>query len=92
LQCSKFGNDRGLPRSSGHLSEYYNRDILWSTYAIHQAVPGHGPGAKIEVTTRDSHGAWYTQPVWIGIGIIALVLIIVLISLAGRRDRTTIVK
>ncbi len=48
--------------------------------------------AKIEVTTRDSHGAWYTQPVWIGIGIIAVVLIIVLISLAGRRDRTTIVK
>jgi hypothetical protein len=40
----------------------------------------------------DSHGAWYTRPVWIVIGIIALVLILVLISLAGRRGGTTIVK
>lgn len=50
-------------------------------------------GAKIEVTTHESHGAWYTQPVWIAIGIIALVLIIVLISMAGRgRSNTTVVK
>ena len=49
--------------------------------------------AKIEVKTSDSHGAWYTQPVWIAIGIIALVLILVLISLAGRRGGgTTVVK
>ena len=25
--------------------------------------------AKIEIKTTDSHGAWYTQPVWIAIGI-----------------------
>ena len=48
--------------------------------------------AKIEVKTSDSHGAWYTQPVWIAIGIIALVLIIALIAMAGRRDNTTVVK
>lgn len=49
--------------------------------------------AKIEVKTSDGHGAWYTQPVWIAIGIIALILIIVLISLAGRgRSNTTVVK
>lgn len=55
------------------------------------AVAAAAQAAKIEVKT-DNNGAWYTQPVWIAIGIIALVLIIVLISLAGRRDRTTIVK
>lgn len=48
--------------------------------------------AKIEVKTSDSHGTWYTQPVWIAIGVIALVLIIVLISMAGRRNNTTVVK
>ena len=48
--------------------------------------------ATIEVKTSESHGAWYTQPVWIAIGIIALVLIIALISMAGRRDNTTVVK
>jgi hypothetical protein len=48
--------------------------------------------AKIEVKTTESHGTWYTQPVWIAIGIIALVLIIALISMAGRRDNTTVVK
>jgi len=34
----------------------------------------------------------YTQPVWIAIGIIALVLIIVLITMAGRGRDTTVVK
>ena len=49
-------------------------------------------GAKIEIKTTDSHGAWYTQPVWIAIGIIALVLILALIAMAGRRGNTTVVK
>ena len=49
--------------------------------------------AKIEVKTSDSHGTWYTQPVWIAIGVIALILIIVLISMAGRgRSNTTVIK
>lgn len=48
--------------------------------------------AKIEVNVDDKGGAWYTQPVWIAIGIIALVLIILLIVAAGRRDSTTVVK
>jgi lysylphosphatidylglycerol synthetase-like protein (DUF2156 family) len=48
--------------------------------------------AKIEIKTTESHGAWYTQPVWIAIGIIALVLVIALIAMAGRRNNTTVVK
>jgi hypothetical protein len=48
--------------------------------------------AKIEIKTTESHGAWYTQPVWIAIGIIALVLILALIAMAGRRGNTTVVK
>jgi len=30
-------------------------------------------------------GAWYTHPGWTAVGMITLVLLIVLISLAGRR-------
>lgn len=49
--------------------------------------------AKIEVDVNDkSGGAWYTNPVWIAIGIIALVLIIALIAMAGRGRDTTVVK
>jgi hypothetical protein len=50
--------------------------------------------AKIDIkVSDDTHsGAWYTQPVWIVIGIVALVLIILLIVSAGRRDTTTVVK
>jgi len=48
--------------------------------------------AKIEIKTTESHGAWYTQPVWIAVGVIALVLILALIALAGRRNNTTVVK
>lgn len=47
---------------------------------------------KVELQTDDRGGAWYTQPVWIAIGIIALVLIITLISMAGRGRDTTVVK
>ena len=58
-----------------------------------QTVIAAAQQAKIEVHTSDSSGAWYTQPVWIAIGIIAVVLIIVLISMAGRgRSNTTVVK
>jgi hypothetical protein len=48
--------------------------------------------AKIDVKATDNSGAWYAQPVWLVIGIIALGLILVLISLAVKRERTTIVK
>jgi hypothetical protein len=49
--------------------------------------------AKIEVDVdNDRGGAWYTNPVWIAIGIIALVLIIALIAMAGRGRDTTVVK
>jgi len=49
--------------------------------------------AKVELKIDDNrHGAWYTNPVWIAIGIIALVLIIALIAMAGRGRDTTVIK
>lgn len=60
--------------------------------AVAVAAAAAAQDAKIEVRATDSLGAWYTRPVWVAIGIIALVVILVLISLAGRRSRTSIVK
>ena len=49
--------------------------------------------AKIDINVNDHKaGAWYTNPVWIAIGIIALVLIIALIAMAGRGRDTTVIK
>ena len=49
--------------------------------------------AKVDINVNDHKGgAWYTNPVWIAIGIIALVLIIALIAMAGRGRDTTVIK
>jgi len=61
--------------------------------AVTPAVVATVQDAKIEVTTNArSSRAWYTQPVWIAIGIIALVLVIALIAMAGRGRDTTVIK
>jgi hypothetical protein len=56
----------------------------------HQQQP---PSGRLEVDV-DTHqgGAWYTSPMWIAIGVIALVLLIVLIVMATRGGGTTIVR
>ncbi|MFN2570717.1 MAG: hypothetical protein ABR537_03750 [Gemmatimonadales bacterium] len=63
--------------------------VPFTTHAFVAAVQD----AKIEVNT-DTHSrrAWYTNPVWIAIGIIALVLVIALIAMAGRGRDTTVIK
>jgi hypothetical protein len=61
-------------------------------FAVPAPVVALVQDAKIDINVSDDRGgAWYTSPVWIAIGIIALVLIIALIAMAGRRD-TTVVK
>lgn len=63
------------------------------TVALPVVVTSTVQDAKIEVDVNDNRGsAWYTNPVWIAIGIIALVLIIALIAMAGRGRDTTVVK
>lgn len=55
-----------------------------------QAQPPAAPSGDIDVNI-DSDGAWYASPVWIAIGVIALVIIIALIAMSGRGS-TTVVK
>jgi hypothetical protein len=47
---------------------------------------------ELDVDVNDGGGAWYTDPVWIVIGIAALVIIVALIAMAGRGGGTTVVR
>ncbi|HTK28479.1 MAG TPA: hypothetical protein VL309_02955 [Vicinamibacterales bacterium] len=49
------------------------------------------PDKKIEITIGDHSHAWYRNPVWIAIGILAVVVILLLVALIARGG-TTIIK
>lgn len=53
------------------------------------------PSGKLDVNidvNRGHGGAWWTNPVWIAIGVIALILLIVLLALAFRGGGTTVIR
>ena len=47
---------------------------------------------EVDIDTNEGGGAWYTSPLWIAIGVIALVLLILLIVAATRGGGTTVIK
>lgn len=49
------------------------------------------PTGQLEVDIDNGGGAWWTNPLWIGIGIVALIAIIAVI-VAASRGGTTVVK
>jgi hypothetical protein len=53
--------------------------------AQEQPVP---PPVQVEIERRDT--AWYTSPVWIAIGVIAIVLLVVIVAMAARG--TTVIR
>ena len=55
------------------------------------AFQGQGPDIKVDINT-DRGGAWYTNPVWIAIGVIALIVIVMLIVMASKSGGTTVVR
>jgi cell division protein FtsW (lipid II flippase) len=65
----------------------FTMGMMTAATALQQAS-----GAKVDIKTTETHSEWYTQPVWIVIGIIVLVLLIALIAMAGRKNNTTVVK
>jgi hypothetical protein len=50
------------------------------------------PDINIDINKGGDGGNWYANPVFIGLGVLALVLIIALIVMAGRGGGTTVVK
>jgi hypothetical protein len=47
---------------------------------------------SIDINVDDADAAWWTNPLWVGIGVVALVLLVVIIALAVRGGGTTVIK
>jgi hypothetical protein len=47
---------------------------------------------SIDIDVDGANAAWWTNPLWIGIGVVALVLLVVIIALAVRGGGTTVIK
>lgn len=56
------------------------------------AVDQQPGGGTLDVNIEVDEGDWWANPVWIGVGIVALILLIVIIAMATRGGGTTIVK
>ena len=46
----------------------------------------------VDINVNGGGGAWWANPLWIGVGIVGLILLIVIIALATRGGGTTIIK
>jgi hypothetical protein len=62
--------------------------------AVASVAPLQDPKITVEVKDNTTRTSWYTQPIWLAIGGVALVVIILIAVLAGRagRGNTTVVK
>ncbi len=63
--------------------------MLLVTSATAMAVTLQDPAIKVNVQTTESSTTWYTSPMWLAIGGIAILLIIVLAIMAGRGRKST---
>lgn len=54
--------------------------------------PGGGGIPDIDITVTEGGAESWANPVWIGVGIVALILLIVIVALATRGGGTTIIK
>jgi hypothetical protein len=61
------------------------------TMSVEQGQPPSGQ-LEVDIDTDRDAAAWYTSPVWIAIGVVALILIIALIVTATRGGGTTVIK
>lgn len=69
-------------------------DVATGT-AIVAAQGQQAPSGKLDVdinVNRGGQAAWWTNPVWIAIGGIGLVLLIVIVAMIARGGGTTVIK
>jgi hypothetical protein len=59
--------------------------------ALAQGQPVQGK-LDIDINTNSGGGAWWTSPIWIAIGAIALVVLILIVVMAARGSGTTVIK
>lgn len=65
-----------------------------SGYVMAANHDGGAPGGQLDVNidVDEGGGAWWTNPIWIAVGVIALVLLVVIIAMAARGGGTTVIK
>jgi formate-dependent nitrite reductase membrane component NrfD len=71
------------------------KSVLGPTLLLGGARTAFASQARVELVTSESHTVWYADPFWIGVGAVALVVILVLAVMASRREpktTTTIVR
>ena len=52
------------------------------------------PDKKIEITVGDRGGnvRWYRNPVWVSLGVLAVIIILLLVIIAARSGGTTVIR
>jgi hypothetical protein len=60
--------------------------------ALAQGQPPVQGKVSVDINTHGGGGAWWNNPVWIAIGVIALVLLVIIIAMAARGSGTTVIK
>ena len=69
---------------------------LGTTLLLASARAALAEQVKVEVTTADSHTVWYTDPVWLGLGAVVLLIVMVLAVMASRnregKTTTTVIR
>jgi hypothetical protein len=67
-------------------------DIAMPVLALAQGQPAQGR-LDVNINTHSGGGGvWWQSPVWIAIGVLALVLLVMLIVMAARGGGTTVIK
>lgn len=80
---------------AAQIQPLHGPSLMATTVAL-QAAPQapQTPKAQVDINVHHGGGRWYASPVWIAIGVLAVIVILLLIILAARGGGggTTIVK
>ena len=66
-------------------------NIAMPVIALAQGQPAQGK-LDVNINAHSGGGVWWQSPIWIAVGVIALVLLIVIIAMAARGSGTTVIK
>jgi len=61
-----------------------------STYVVALAQQPPSGELNVDVDLSEGGGAWYADPVWIGIGAVALIVLVLIVAMASRGGTTVI--
>jgi hypothetical protein len=82
-----------MPASHAAAAQHATAPAMGTTSIAAAPVFALAQDKKIDITIGDRGGAWYRSPVWIAIGVLAIVVLLLIVVLIARGGGgTTIVK